>query len=252
MKLLAPFAIVVLAAGTSFSASITLPPSKDNTLFESTTGTQSSGAGQSFFAGRTGVNDGVHIRRGLVAFDLAPGIPADATIIDVRLTLFLAQGGPVSFGENVSLFTLTSNWGEGTSVGFSGTPGLASTGDATWLHRFFNTSFWSTPGGDFEPQASATTSIGSAFQFYSWTGPGLVDDVQNWITNPASNFGWIIRGDETGTNTALRFSSREAAQANRPQLTIVYDIVPEPSIFALCGIAMLLLPGRSRRRPTRN
>ena len=58
MKWVAAFAVAVLVAETAFSATVILSASKDNTLFESATGMESNGAGDSFFAGRTGVNDG--------------------------------------------------------------------------------------------------------------------------------------------------------------------------------------------------
>lgn len=29
------------------------------------------------------------------------------------------------------------------------------------------------------------------------TGPGLLDDVRRWYANPSSNFGWLLRGNET-------------------------------------------------------
>ena len=248
MKWVAAFTVAVLAAETAFSATVILSASKDNTLFESVTGMESDGAGDSFFAGRTGANDGSHIRRATIAFDVASTIPSNATVTAVKLTLFLAQGAPSSFGENVSLFSFTADWGEGSSMGFSGHPGGSTTGDATWLHRFYNTALWSTPGGDFNPQSSATTSITAAFQFYSWTGPGLVDDVQTWVGNPAANFGWIARGNETVTNTALRFNSRQATtQANRPQLTVDYIIVPEPSVIAVLIPGLVLLGLVTRR-----
>jgi hypothetical protein len=239
--------IVALAVCASLpaaqAATIVLNPSKDNTLFENPTGSESNGSGENFFAGRTGVNDSFHIRRGLIAFNLS-SIPANAVITDVTLTLFLAQAGSGSFGSQVSLYSLNADWGEGASIGFSGNPGVSATGDATWIHRFFSNQLWSTPGGDFDPEASAITSISSAFQKYSWSGAGMVEDVQAWVTNPATNFGWILRGNETGSSTALRFNTRETSIAdNRPQLSVTFTVVPEPSVGAglapaICGLLL--------------
>ena len=72
----------------------------------------------------------------------------------------------------------------------------AEAGDATWLHTFYNTSFWTTPGGDFSPTLSATTTVSTVNTTYTWSGSGLLADVQAWVSNPASNFGWVIRGNE--------------------------------------------------------
>src|SRR5207237_1956163 len=55
---------------------ITLTPSKDNTLYESTVGDVSNGAGTFFFVGQT---NGSAARRGVMAFNLA-AIPAGSQI----------------------------------------------------------------------------------------------------------------------------------------------------------------------------
>src|SRR5207244_575593 len=49
-----------------------------------------------------------------------------------------------------------------------------------------------------------------------------VNDIQTWLDNPASNFGWIlISRSEEVSQTARRFGSREDI-ANAPQLTIEF------------------------------
>ncbi|MDB6148745.1 MAG: hypothetical protein JWQ44_193 [Chthoniobacter sp.] len=247
---LLPAALAVVLACQARAAVIILNPSKDNTLFQSTTGTESSGSGISIFAGRTGALDEGRFRRAVMAFDLAGVIPSGAIITDVTLTLFLLQAGSGSAGRSVSLHPLTASWGEGSSVGNVGAPGTASAGDATWLHRFHSATPWTTAGGDFESAASASTIINGANKSYSWSGPALVEDVQTWATNPAVNFGWLFRGDETALSTALRFTSRETVNAaQRPQLTVTYNPVPEPSCAGLLSLGVLLLGGRTLHRP---
>ena len=62
--------------GTPTSADVvTIEPVKDNTLYESSTGSLSNGAGQHFFVGLTRLN---LARRGLLAFDIAGKGEADA------------------------------------------------------------------------------------------------------------------------------------------------------------------------------
>jgi spore coat protein A, manganese oxidase len=51
------------------------------------------------------------------------------------------------------------------------------------------------------------------------------DDVQDWVDAPASNFGWLLRGDESVTRTAKRFNAREDASSSgsrRPKLAISF------------------------------
>jgi hypothetical protein len=48
----------------------------------------------------------------------------------------------------------------------------------------------------------------------------MVADLQGWLEDPASNFGWIIRGDEDGFSTAMRLCSTEGAHA--PALVITF------------------------------
>jgi hypothetical protein len=71
----------------------------------------------------------------------------------------------------------------------------------------------------------------------------LVADVQAWVNGTASNYGWIVIGNESGAGTAKGFASREATTTSqRPQLTITYTVaVPEPATQALALFAVLFL-----------
>jgi hypothetical protein len=196
-----------------------LSPQKDNTLYEDSSGQLSNGQGIYLFDGKTGTN---LLRRGLIAFDFT-SIPAKATITGATLSMYLSQvnGGP----QAVSLSPVLVDWGEGASD--AGDPGgqgaTAQPGDATWLHTFYNASFWTTPGGDFSATQSATTLVSTLDTTYTWSGSGLVADVQAWVSNPASNFGWVIRGNEITGGNAQRFNSRENS-INPPQLTVTYQV----------------------------
>lgn len=208
-------------ANGTIPISITLTASKDNTLYESATGNISNGAGDYLFAGQTNRGE---IRRGLLAFDLTDKLPAGATIVSATIQLHLSKTSAGS--TTVSLHRVLANWGEGSSNANSNEGGgvTATTGDATWLHTLFNTTLWQTPGGDFAPTTSATTAVVDVGD-YQWRSPTLLADVQGWVANPATNFGWILIGDESATRKAKRFDSKEnPTAANRPQLTIVYTV----------------------------
>lgn len=227
-------------------ATITLTPAKDNTIYQETSGGASNGAGDYFFAGLTGNN---LARHALIYFDIASALPPDAIITGVSLRLYTSRVFPGSVSSTVSLYPLLADWGEGTSraPGEEGSGGAATPGDATWLYRSFATASWATPGGDFDPKASAATTVANVATAYTWTGSGMVTDVQHWLDNPASNFGWLIRDEELNSGSAKRFNSRTNPDTTtRPQLTIEYQTVPEPAAAGLV-IAGTVLMGSLRR-----
>ena len=220
--------------GRTLPSVIVLGPSKDNTIYQDAAAT-SNGAGSSFIAGETNVG---LIRRGLIAFDIAGNIPAGSTINSVTLTLHMSKARFTSGAQTVGLYPLLANWGEGTSNA-DATPGQgapATTNDATWVYRFYNTATWNTQGGDFVTTASSTTVVGGV-DFYTWgSTPQIVANVQNWLNNPTSNFGWLVRGNETQNGTAKLFDSREnSTAANRPMLTIDYTSPTTASTLQVAG-----------------
>ncbi len=199
---------------------IVLTPVKDNTLYFHAQGALSNGKGQNFFVGVTAT--GV-IRRGLMAFDIAGAIPAGAIIQNATLTLNLSNSntGP----QPITLHKVLADWGEGSSnaTGAEGSGAPADPGDATWIHRFFDTVFWTTPGGDFTATSSASQTVGNP-GVYTW-GPSaqMTADVQSWLDNPSQNFGWLLMGNEEEAQTAKRFDTHEhPIVANRPALTITF------------------------------
>jgi len=224
----------VLIGAQASADVVTLGTAKDNTLYEDVEGDVSNGAGSYFFTGRTAAFGGFSFRRGLIAFDIVGNIPAGSTINSVELTLHMSKTR-LSTARTTELHRALADWGEGTSNagGNEGMGTAATTGDATWLHTFFATDFWATPGGDFSVTVSASQSVGS-ITFYTWgSTPEMVADVQMWLDNPSSNFGWVVTGDEVLTTTAKRFDSREnLTAANRPMLTI--DFTPPAIIGACC------------------
>ncbi|MBI4220511.1 MAG: DNRLRE domain-containing protein [Chloroflexi bacterium] len=192
--------------------------SKDNTLYQSGSGALSNGAGESLFVGRT--NSG-QVRRLVVAFDLASAVPAGAKVTSVRLVMNMSKSQ--ADGTTVQLHRISASWGEGTSRagGEQGGGGSAAPGDATWVHRSFDTQKWSREGGDFAEAASASVVVGLLGKYTWGSTPQMVVDAQAWVDDPARNFGWILIGDENNTQTTKRFDSREAAAAaQRPTLTI--------------------------------
>ena len=200
---------------------ITLNAVKDSTLYDSSDGSVGNGAGSHLFSGR---NNRGEIRRAVIAFDITGNIPVGATISSVSLHLNMSRtaGGPAT----VSLHKVLADWGQGSS-GAGGNEGGGSgsaLGDATWLHRFFDTETWDRAGGDFSESASASTDVSGPAPYVWGPTSEMVADVQSWVDNPDSNFGWALIGDESSNQTAKRFDSMEnSTQANRPVLMVGFQ-----------------------------
>ena len=171
--------------------------------------------------------------RGLVRFDPAAILPANATVTSASLNLSVntARG----LNQNYRLHRVLEDWGEGESAGGGGSVGVqgapANANEATWNARFHPSVLWSTPGGqagsDFAANASATATMGSSSLVLS--SAGMATDVQLWLASPGTNFGWmLIIADEAPTLTASRIASREAG-AGAASLTIEYTVTDTPA-----------------------
>ncbi|MGD9724586.1 MAG: DNRLRE domain-containing protein [Pirellulales bacterium] len=246
------------------AAVVNLAPNKDNTLIQQTLPASQLSNGQGdIFVGRTN-QDGqgpatISIRRGLLAFDVASSVPAGSVVTAVTLTMRDVMG--LNGDPTVELHRVSQDWGEGSSFQNGGMGAAAQTGDATWLYRFFNVAdptsspAWTTPGGDFSAAVSASSIISDDLgsgQLFSWTSAQMVVDVQGWLDNPASNFGWLLFGNEAQGQTAKRLNSGESTIPPNlaPLLQIEYLHVPEPGGFALgaFSLAALALGKRRARR----
>jgi len=225
MKLFAFICFVLLVfSNVSFPAEIQLSASKDNTLYESTS-QLSNGAGDHFFAGRTWIELSARKRRGLIAFNLT-AIPQEAKITGVSLTLHMSRTKPGNGPRTVTLHRVLQDWGEEDSHAPANEGGgaSASVGDATWDFAKMRTNRWETAGGDFV-QGNSASQVVDGIEYYTWgsTEP-MVADVQDWVSNPSENFGWLIKGNETDIATAKRFDSRtNPTPAYRPLLPVEYE-----------------------------
>ena len=234
-------AILFGAISVSAQQTVTITATKDNTLYEDANGATSNGSGIYLFAGKTGQASN-SLRRTVIKFDLIgqiPIIPINATITGAKLKMNMSKS--ITGASNVSVYRLNSDWGEGTSDAGAeeGRGAAAATNDATWKHKFFSTQNWSALGGDYISSPSATSSV-SGTGSYEWSDTLLRADVVSWFKGQASNFGWIIIGNETA-QSAKRFDSRNnSVDANRPKLIVEYtlpmsvrEISSTPEVFAL-------------------
>jgi hypothetical protein len=171
--------------------------------------------------------------RGLMRFNLA-SIPPGSKIFSATLeTEVVGQPDEPWSSANFGLHRLLRDWGEGDN--FANIPRnalAAGTNEANWTQRFaFTTETWGVPGGqpgtDYEPAPSATTWVYEAGNPYAFNStPELVADVQAWLDDPGTNFGWmLIVQNETTAFTARRFGAREDP-LNTPKLTVTFQPPP--------------------------
>lgn len=226
--LLAGWMVITPCVVMAVPTTVTLTPVADTTLF-SEDGTLASGADDGTFVGLTRANAS---RRTLVRFDLS-SIPANATVSGATLSMSVTRALNSPLDVDVRVHRVLASWGEGTSTaGVGGGAGGPATADsATWTHRSWPNTLWSSAGGDFEPIASATRAIG-AINTYAWPStPAIVADVQGWVQNAAANQGWLLIAADLGTSvTAKRLGSREfAIAAQRPTLQVTYEVLASPT-----------------------
>jgi hypothetical protein len=282
---LAGAGISLIAATASAAVVVSVPALQDAMIFGTSGGADTnnaSGKGPAMFMGADGSSNR---KRGEIEFDIASAhIPTDATITDVTMTLYLAQvagsGGGSGGGGNfptriISAYDMLQAWGEGTSgsptstgVGGTGQGYTRVTGDSSWDYAFYNsadttTGKWNNGttdlhGGNFSATASATSTFTNFTTLnapFTWTGAGMVADVQSWVDG-SPNYGWLLKSDnlESSPTSFLGFWTKDGAAANSnpniaPSLTITYSVVPEPSTgLLLLVVASARLFRRARSR----
>jgi glucose/arabinose dehydrogenase len=224
---------------TNFAIEVQFWPDRDATLYEDS-GSLANGSGDHLFFGKVGTQGDEFLRRALVRFDVS-AIPAAAQIQSVEVAFEINQVPQISpAGGTATLHRVQADWGEGASdaPGAEGMGTAAEVGDATWLYRFYDSSFWTVPGGDFVSTPSASVAYGTGFGVLTFASTSaLRADVQSWVRNPASNYGWMLRGGETLPYQARRVYARESVGEAVPLLTVNYVIPSVTDHLALTQVA---------------
>jgi len=237
--------ILFIFACTDLQADVLeFSPVMDTTLYEDASGRLGNGSGQYLFIGRTWDENGVDklLRRAVLKFDL-DSLPRGSTINSASFSITIDQVPPTATSAIVSLHSLSRNWGEGASnaPGAEGRGTTAQVNDATWLHTFYATGLWNTPGGDFAVEVLASETISSSPQGVTFTSLQLMADVQRWVDDPASNHGWVLLGDEVFIQNARRILSREYSGPGGPLLTLDVSPPPPVDVPALTTTGLLIL-----------
>jgi hypothetical protein len=214
-------ASAALIAPSSLGAEVILSPTQDNTIYSE--GDFSNALHSGLIAGQTA---GATNRRALMQFDAVSSIPAGSVITGATLSMRLSNSPLGASSNDFSLHKLTTAWGEATSNNDPQPGGIgdaATVGDATWASSLHPGTSWTTAGGDFVATASATSTVGTGPIFASWTSAQMVADVQDWLDNPATAFGWALIGDESTSRSARRFASvQNTGVTFRPELTVTF------------------------------
>jgi hypothetical protein len=249
-------------------SAVTIGASQDATLLGGSDATNNASlADPGIFVGTDGQDNP---KRGLIEFNIAGAIPAGATITSVSLQMTVGQvagsgggsSGGSGAGETISLYDESQPWGQPTNIagstyfGGAGHGGAAVTGDTTWNDAFYNTTPWNIAGGDWSSSLTdiADQTVTGSLTSFTWSSTAMLADVQNWLDDSSTNFGWIIKNaDETDATDFSAFWSAQGAAADNdsalaPILTVTYTGgVPEPASLLLLGLAPPLL-GRRRSK----
>lgn len=206
---------------------VVIEPTRDNTLYEFGGGQTGNAAGISIFAGYQFTTFQQRIKRAVLHFDVAGAVPAGATITNATLSLTVTKTRDLDADE-FTAHRISQDWGDGTSVAPANTGGIgvaATETEATWLYTFYRTTQWTNAGGDFDPNPSASAMVGTSGSTAMWSSATLTADVQSFLDSPSTNYGWLIKNDESEVWTARRFASHENTNASiRPKLTIDYTL----------------------------
>ena len=239
MKLIWSMTALLLCAATATADELVLEPVADASLFQPFSGDPETAdsLGPHLFVGR--IAQGTR-RRAMLRFDVS-AIPADATIDEAQLELTLTR--TVSGALSVGVHRMLASWQEGSAN--AGTPGGQGTtpgaNDPTWTQRAFPATPWTTAGGDFVATASGLMTLVAEDDYIVPASAGMLTDISDWVANPATNFGWILLGDESQSPpNAKRLESGEAVDAaTRPRLRITstpaVPVVVTPDIGVPAG-----------------
>lgn len=214
-------ALLLFCTRPSASALATNLPAVADTALRSSAAASNFGAATNLAVGVA--NFGSPKNHALFKFDLT-GIPTNAVIASATLRLILIEDPTPPASFDVS--RLLQDWGEGdkdVDPKFGGAP--ATAGEATWDSRFHPDVAWASPGGqagtDYASTPSATVLLSGHTNDIS--SPGLLADVQVWMQNPGTNFGWIVAATGEATATGKLIGSRENP-GREPALLVEYSL----------------------------
>ena len=139
-------------------------------------------------------------RKGLVSFDLS-SIPTTAVVIGAQLDLYISTEG-----QGFKFHKMLISWGEASTYNSLGGP-------------VDNDGIKAAVASDCQNGINLDGVTGNT------RNNMRLDTVQGWVTNPATNFGWLVEMISSATGDGIQFDSRQGlTAAQRPKLTLRYYI----------------------------
>jgi hypothetical protein len=181
------------------------------------------GAGTTVISGKLGIGAGGEVRRAVIAFDLVDTVPPGSVVSAATVTVNVVMQPQVPPDTTFQLRRVLKSWAQST---------------VTWNAP------WDASGASGAADVSGTVSSsvlvsGLGLRTFNST-PQLVADVQAWVNDPESNFGWLlISQDEVSLRTARHFGASENPGA-AAVLTIEYTASEPPPSAPLISNARLV------------
>ncbi|MBI3850257.1 MAG: DNRLRE domain-containing protein [Verrucomicrobia bacterium] len=219
------FRLCLLLGGAAVALShasadtVTLSPVADAEIRQFSP-TSNFGSDVTMVPGVLGFTAGQEIRRALLRFDFGgPTIPAGAIINSVTVKVKVVKVPSGAANSTFDLRRLLQSWSEA---------------GVTWNSRSSPNTPWQLPGAtgaaDSIPSASSTVFVTGRGTYTFPSTTSLVNDIQSWVNNPGTNFGWLlISENETTAKTARHFGTHEDPN-NTPTLVIDFSVPPGISV----------------------
>ncbi len=224
-----------LGLGVAQANSVVLKPAADTTLFRFFPG-NNDGKDSTMIVG--GISKSPSACRALVRFALGTNLPAGSVVTNVTLRLNVTREKGSSGAIQTRFHRVTQDWAEGGKLNQAG-GATATAGEATWTDRKKGTASWSAPGatGDFATTFSASIPLDNTGVYTVASTAGLVADVQAWLTDPGTNFGWILVAQQEDTSASARRIATREAGSPAMALTIGFTAPSTPpTLPALTGV----------------
>jgi alpha-tubulin suppressor-like RCC1 family protein len=224
-KMLAVLGFLLLCTVLNAQKTVTLSPSKDAYLYMTLKpgyeyyANTNYGSSNRFYSGEWSASNYRVNQRSVMDFDIS-SIPADAVIVEARLTLY-AMLPQINDDYRHASFAVRQN--------------SSFKSNASYLERI--TSPWTETGVTYNTQPATSTKNRLLLPESQAFDENYVDFdvtamVQDMLNNPGESFGFMMRLQNESKYSRMAFCSREFADSSRrPKLVVTYNLKDKLSTF---------------------